>query len=378
MNRKKYIKGFADLKFFELPENSLKSKLTFLKYTVTASKISTERVDVFLCNKTSNLDKLLISEYFDFSFVILKDEVVKQISEGTISKTDLAELLNSINTLKTAFISVVIFPEVQKSIFGRVSQLSNNITDFIKKIGLSVRIVTLVGTYFSNPIWSNRKMPCNLKLEQRFSISKNEIATLSDKEFFNKLNNLMPSSASVYASKYPLFVRDNKRAEGLEKIFYVCPNCRKFLSLYSEFNCVKCRECGTAIEISNNFEINLSKRVRDFDEFEDFQFNLLASCTFTKNALKTYEDTFICTVLDNIIVPVTKSKLKIFENKIDFVEKEKNVSLGFKNILSIELRDENIILIVTKNQEKIAFLGKNNENFVILIDIFRIFNLKTK
>ena len=375
MNRNKYIKTFWNERFFDLPEKTLKSKITALKLGYIKNKINLVKPILFVCNKTSPFDRKLITNTMNGSFVFLKDWVIQEIYNGNFSEENKKELYKSFKTLKEAYISVVVFPEKNLTVFGKPSHLPLEITNFLNETDYDIKFLNLVGSYFAKPIWSPIVRRCETRFHHQFSIGKLERSDLSNNDINEYMNSYMPSSASVYTYKFDPEIRSNDKAHNLETIVYCCPSCKKFFTLYSEFNCLKCKECGSAIECSSSGRISLSSKISTFDDLSEFQFNTLKDIYFDdRKPMISYENVSVYTLPKNsqLVIDIGNLKVDIFCNKIVINTEAKKVSYKLIDVKEVEYKPDNMLYVTMNNSERFILHGNDKENFYIIHDLLEV------
>ncbi len=369
---KKYISKFINLEFFEYPAGKIASNYNAFKYGVVGNIIELINPYLIICNKGSRFDKVFVSKMITSDFVFLKDEVIQNLYNGTLTDSEKKRLNQSFHTLKDAFISVVIFPEKTYSIFGGCSPLPQAVTEFIFETKFDIKYLNIIGSYYTYPVWSKEPRRYEIKFTQQFSVDSRRLKQLSADERNILINHYMPSSATTYAMKYPAIIRSKNRAENFETIMYLCPNCGHLFSMYSEFNCLKCRECGTALEFSPDGAIVLSNKINTFDEIETFMFEKLRKRSFSTKELISYPNVDI--VLSNYkgkINSVSDYKLTVFADRIELLNGKNKKVINFSDISDITL-DYNNIVAIAYDDKKIVLRGNHKENFYIMIDLNKI------
>lgn len=377
MIRRKVLKEYIDYRYFELPKKSLGCFGYAFKFGLNNDKLSTYEPQIYLCNKTTKFDKFLAGRILSSNYVILKDEVVKNIYDDNFSGQDIKELLECFEILQNAFISVLIFPERDVSVFGESGNISEKLTNIIKKTGFDIKYFTLINTYFSYPVWSDKFRKCSVSYKQKFSIPYKKYKKMTDEEFNAEINKYMPSSASVYTKKYPLGMLSGSRATGLDRIVYCCTNCDKLFNIFSEYSQLKCSACGSAIELAETGEVLFSRNVKSLDEIKNYQLNMLANASFGNGAIFTYDEVYLCSVFyDNSTKLVGDVKLEIFKNKFKISKNGYEETFEYKDIKHAEFSFDNTLIIYLKNGKKTAICGKNNENLYVICDLIEIYNKK--
>lgn len=371
---KKFISKIIDEEYFEMPPNRLKCKVVSFLRAFVPNNIELVNPHIVICNKTGMFDKILVTNLITSNFVFLKDSVIEKIYNDDFPSNKKKELLKNLNYLKNAFISVVIFPEFNYSIFGKSEELPQKITDFLCETNFDLKFLTLVGSYFNYPIWASKPRLSSINISQQFSINSKSLARLSLEEKNLAINNYMPSSATIYSSRFPIMIKSNNIAENIESIVYACPKCGTLFSVYSEYNYLKCRECGSAIEFAHNGQISLSSTIHTFDDFDEFLLNNLKNRSFSIKPLITYNSVFLMTrLLNGKIRELGQITFSIFANKIEIKTSNKTTTIKFSEIKNIKLIEENTIIIFTKKEEFVV-RGINKENFYILFHLQKINN----
>ena len=373
MRNSKFIKSFWNETFFEMPNNIISSVLASFKFNYSKNKINIVHPYIFLCNKTTEYDKKLISNTINGMFVFLKDSVIQKIYENTLKDSEKEELIESFKALKEAYISVVIFPEKNVTTFGETGNIPMTISNFLRETTYDFKFISLVGTYFAKPVWSPIFRRCNTKFHQQFNVKFEDTTTLSNQEFNDVINNYMPSSATVYSSKYNPYIKSNAKAQNLETLFYCCSNCKNFFTVYSEFDCIKCNDCGSAVECTANGTFYLSKSVTDLASYAEFQYNELSKMFFDENKpLVEYKNINANLMLvDQISSYNGLASISIYCNRFIVKYPARDVSYSLHDIDYVEYNKNNTLKVKFKDDSKIYLSGKNKENFYIIHDLHK-------
>ncbi len=375
MDKKINLKKFYDERFFELPASKAKNYIFSLRYSMNMMQVSSDLAEIFVCNKSSDYDKFFVSLSITSPHLFLKDEVIRKLYNSELGESETNELKNLIEQLFKSDISLVIFPEKHRTVFGDYEAIPKCITNFIKEFGKKVRFFSLINTYFIKPVWSQHENKCETKIEQRFSLSAASTRNMSDTEYNEKFNGFMPSSASTYIRKYPLFLRGKRPAENLESIIYACPHCKNLFSLYSEISCIKCENCGTAFELSDSGELSLTRHFDSFDSAKEFQKFILMQYDFGNKLVVGYKN--IIKFTDESLNKKTSclAELLIFADHFVLNYDGKTEKFDYSNIFDIELLPNNVLKVYGENNQ-ILLCGKQRENFYIIFDLME--KLKNK
>lgn len=373
MRNSKFIKSFWNEDFFEMPNNIISSSLISFKFNYSKNKINIVHPYIFLCNKTTEYDKKLISNTLKGMFVFLKDSVIQSIYENTIKDSEKEELIESLKILKDAYISVVVFPEKNVSTFGETGNIPLVISNFLRETTYDLKFISLVGTYFAKPVWSPNFRKCNTRFNQQFTVKFEDTTKLSNQEFNDVVNNYMPSSATIYSSKYNPHIKSNTKAQNLETLFYCCSNCKKFFTVFSEFDCIKCNDCGSAVECTTNGTFYLSKNVTDLVSYAEFQYDELSKMFFEENKLLIEYDNINVNLM---LVSDTSSynglaAVSIYCNRFVVKYPARDVAYSLHDVDYVEYNRNNTLKVQFKDRSKIYLSGNNKENLYIIHDLHK-------
>lgn len=360
--------------FFTKRIPRLINKFNLSKFSFESIDLFNDKPCIYISPRTSIIDYNLISKCINAKFVFIKSSVISQINLGSIKQKQLDELLKEMETLSGLGYSFAFCWNNSPTIFGENTSVSENMALFLKKTNLDVKFLTFPGLYFCQPMWAKKPRTNKIFASQQITIKNYMLKGLSEKEIIKTFINSTPSSATAYANKYPVNMKSNTRANGLESIMYACPNCKSLLTLYSEFSCLKCKNCGSAFEVNEDGKILFAKHISSFDDIDNFQFKALTRRDLNKNELITYENlTQISS--ENCKKPLKNGLiLQIYPEKLIFKNKENNKSkeIYFEDIEYANLTFGKLMCIKPKNAKQFYFCGNNNENLLIIKDLVKL------
>lgn len=364
----------ANLEYFKYPVSKIKTYYILSKFNFSAIELSSNTPCIYVTPKTAPIDEILISKCIKDKFVFLRDEILLKISSGKISQKEQDTLLKEIKTLVNEGFSISILYGSSPTIFGENEKLSTPLILFLKNAKLDVKFLTFPGEYFAYPIWTNKPRKSKIYSCQQMTIKQRYLEGLSQKEVVESFNSSIPSSATNYLFKYPISINSNELANGFEKVLYACPHCKKLFTIYSQYSCIKCKECGMVVEFSDDGKILFSSNLSSFDEIENYQYKCLAKNDLTVNKLIEYKN--ITQVISenckkqiklSIILQIYAENL-IIKNSIT----NKKTTINYEDIEFIDYFYGNMIKIKTKNAKEFCFIGNSNENFFIIKDLIKL------
>lgn len=370
MNKLIFKESDLDL-YFEQPTKSLANFIKAKMIGLEIFRYETSEPVIYLCNKTNQYDRAVVECSLSGDYVFLKDDVVSKINAQQITDQEKDKLLGMFKTLKKNNISVVIFPETNYSIFGDIEPLTLQITDFMFETEFNFKYLFIIGSYFAYPIWSKNIRRTKVKVVQNKGYSHNYLCDTNNIERNRLINSKMPSSAGIYAMNYRTLIRSNRCAEGFESVVYACPHCSSLLSLYSEFNCLKCKVCDKALEIANNGQINLSRNIETYDDLPEILFDILNSIKFETKSIATYQNLEMIKEENEKTVITKNIQLEIYSDQIILTNDECENSISLASIKNSTLMHKNTIKIETE-KESFLLKGHGKENFYIIIDLIKL------
>lgn len=360
--------------YFCNPENRFLNKIKISKIQFENIELYSEKPCVFISPRISPIDKTLITKCIKTPFVFFKDEIIQKIDNGTLSKTEEVKLFDEIEKLKKLGYSFSLIWNDEPSTFGINKPLSDNLIDFLVKLNLEIKFLNFPNEYFVYPVWAKEKRNAIIYASQKLKIKPHMLRGLTEKETKKIFDNSTQSTASSYFARYPLDLKSNNLAVGLEQVFYCCPTCKKLLSLYSEFSCIKCKNCGSAFELSNNGNFLFSNEIYKIEDIEKFQFSILSKKDFDINEIIAYNK--ITQILSekckkpikiNVILHIYAEKLIV-----EFPKIRKKNTIYYEDVETINYYNNNQLIIKTKNAKQFHFFGNNNENLQIIKDLVKI------
>lgn len=363
-----------NLDFFDKPAPSFINNFRLSKYSFDSIDLFSKEPCVYITPNTSLIDKMLITKCISTKFLFIKDKIVDQINNKSLPDNIYNQLINEIQSLADCGYVFALIWNSTPTLFGNNEMVSIPLAEFLFKINLDVKFLTFPSLYFAYPMWAKTPRKTKIYTNQTITLRRHMLKGLPVNEIVKLFKESTPASANTYSKKFLTNIKSNNRAMGLERIMYCCPECENLCSIYSEFSCIKCRDCGSVFEINNDGQILFSKKLNNFDNIENYQYNVLIKKDFNINELVCYDNIFQifiqnCKKIVKIIV-----KLQIYVDKIIITNTitQKQTLIHLEDIIDTKYLFNNTIIIKTKNAKELRFCGKNNENLLIIRDLVKI------
>lgn len=257
----KFIKGFVRLIFLILLKPLLAIKYGYRvknKY-----KIKKGEPVLVLSNHQTDLDPLFV--HWSFNKVlntVATDTIFKKgffgwnlKKLGAIPKrkglVDLSTNIAIIRSLNRGS-SVLLFLEGNRTYADFQFYISNKIAKLLKSVKCPIVIYNIHGGTGSSPRFASKTRKGKMYGEVKMVLKPEEYLKMSDEE----LSNLVISSLRVIDAESGELYKSNKRAEYLERMFYICPHCGAFSSLKSIGNNIKCTKCDFEMEFGEDLKLH--------------------------------------------------------------------------------------------------------------------------
>ena len=169
--------------------------------------------------------------------------------KGTVDVKAMLEMFRVINNNE----SLILFPEGNRSYAEFQYYISDAICKMIKKMQKTVVLFNLHGGNGTRPRFRNKirygkfygEIKKVLKYEDYKDIPNDELLTL------------IKDNLRVYDSESGNLYKSKRRAEYLERMFFVCPACNEAQSLYSKKELIKCQQCGFEAEFTEDLHLKV-------------------------------------------------------------------------------------------------------------------------
>lgn len=292
-----------------------------------------------LSNHQTDLDPLFVHFSFNKVFhtvatnTIFKKGFISKVllQLGTIPKrkgiVDINCNKEIIKTLKSGE-GVLLFLEGNRTYADFQFYISPKIGHFVKTTGATLILYNLHGGTGVMPRFSYKRRKGKFFGDINLVLKPEEYMHMSDEE----LSEIIISRLRVIDSKSNNLYRSNKRAEYLERLFFVCPICHTHSKLVSKGNIFRCTNCNYQVEFGEDLKLHPLDDKQEVLSMRDW-YNL------QKKWVLNYQ-----TKSDEVIFKDKDIKLKI----VDPFKKRKEIYQGEMTLTDQELRFGDIIIPLEK------------------------------
>lgn len=146
---------------------------------------------------------------------------------------------------------VGLFPEGTRTWDGDMCYINyKSLAKMIRMFKVPVLFVNLQGCYAQQPRWADSYRKGAINVNCRYMLSVEEIESLKLDELEKVVENHLTFSNDAWKETVDYNFVCDKRAEGIQRLLYMCPNCHRIESMESNGNTVACKHCHAKAEIT--------------------------------------------------------------------------------------------------------------------------------
>ena len=184
--------------------------------------------------------------------------------------TDL-HLVKSIRKVLSRGDILCMYPEARYSPCGINSFLPDSLGMLVKMNKVPVVATLHRGNYLHAPFWNfrkKRKVPLHTTMTQ--IITAEEAATLSVEEINERIKEALTYDEYKYQKENGIKITEPYRAEGLHKILYKCPHCKRESKMASNGTEIFCTECEKRWRLEEDGSLTALSGKTEFSHIPDW------------------------------------------------------------------------------------------------------------
>ncbi len=162
--------------------------------------------------------------------------------------------------------SLCLFPEGNRCYAEFQYPVENSISKLVRILKLPLIIFNIHGGNGVSPRWKHKPRKGKFYGEIKRIIYPDEYNKMSDDE----LHDTIVNNLRVYDSESGNLYRSKRRAEYLEKMLFVCPNCNKQGTLYSKKEYITCTSCGLNVEYTKDLHLKSNDESFKYTKLNDW------------------------------------------------------------------------------------------------------------
>lgn len=263
------------------------------------------------------------------------------IKKGT---TDIMAVKNCLRVAREGG-TIALAPEGNRTYSGRTGHMNDSIAGLAKKIGLPIAIFRIEGGYGCEPRWSNVIRKGQIHSYVSRVIEPEEYKNYSNEELFSIITSELYVDEAAESGRFI----SKKKAEYLERLFYVCPTCGP-AKFQSNKNLVKCTQCGMTVNYEDDKKLSSETPSFSFGyaaDWYDYQESFIHSLPIDSYIDKPmFED---CSGFYEVIP--NKRKLLISKNaKIRLFSDRIEIDAGLSETLTLSFEEITTAAVLGRNK----------------------------
>ncbi len=163
------------------------------------------------------------------------------------------------------------YPEARYSPVGTTAILPDSLGKLIKLNKVPVVVLLHHGNYLHTPFWNYRKKR-NVPLYTTMThiLSAEDVEKLSVDEINEAVRSALSYDEYKWQREQGIKIKESFRAEGLHKVLYQCPSCKKEHVMCSENSEIFCSACGKRWEMNEDGTLTAKSGETEFSHIPDW------------------------------------------------------------------------------------------------------------
>lgn len=158
------------------------------------------------------------------------------------------DMIYAVKELKS---SVVMYPEASYSFDGTATPLPDSIGRLIKMLGVPVVMIRTYGAFARDPLYNGlRKRKVNVSADMIYLLSAKDTAEKTAEEINEIVIDQFSFDNFKWQQEHSIAIKEDFRAEGLNRVLYKCPNCLTEGEMVGERSKIRCNHCGKQYELT--------------------------------------------------------------------------------------------------------------------------------
>ena len=175
-----------------------------------------------------------------------------------------------IHTIKNGDVAVI-YPEARYSLCGTTAVLPESLGKLCKLLKAPVVVLICHGHHVNSPFWNLHDRNVHpTEAEFKLLFTAEEVQSKSVENINKKIVEAFQYDDFAWQKERGIRITYKKRAEGLHKVLYQCPNCMTEFKMSSEGIVLKCNACGKEWEMSELSELKAKEGETEFSHIPDW------------------------------------------------------------------------------------------------------------
>ena len=167
--------------------------------------------------------------------------------------TDSKLVRDMMHCIKKQKTSVLMYPEAGYTFDGCKTTMPDSLGKLVKMLDVPVVTIITYGSFHRQPLYNNlNKRKIKAKADIKYLLSKADIDNKTEAELNQIIHNAFSFDQFKWQQDNRVLIKEENRAEGLERVLYQCPHCLKEGKMHGTKSILKCEECGIEYELTED------------------------------------------------------------------------------------------------------------------------------
>ena len=167
----------------------------------------------------------------------------------------------SLEKLKNIF---VLFPEARYSLDGCTSYIPKSTEKLIKVLKVPVVVLKIQGNFITCPQWNKINKKTKVQAQMVQILTAEDCKNLSLEEIRKRLDSHFVYDDFKWQQENKIRIDHPRRAEGLHRLLYKCPACKKESRMESKGTVLSCKNCNKSWEMNEYGELKALEGSTEF------------------------------------------------------------------------------------------------------------------
>ena len=319
---------------------------------------------IILANHQTDFDQFFVAAsmkppvYYVAMDDVFSNGFVSRLIEWCVAPIPILKATQDLKAVKTCIRvakeggSIALFPEGNRTYSGKQCYIKPSVAGLVQKLGLPIAIYRIEGGYGVKPRWADNIRKGNMTAGVRRIIEPEEYKDMSKEELYDLICKELDVNEVHSGRRY----ESNNLAEGLERVFYVCPDCG-----LSEFetsgNHIKCKHCGKTFKYLPNMHLEALDGNNPFDtvtDWYDYQESFIRKYDLSKSIDKPlyheFADLYNVNVCVNRKLIQKSAQLEIFGDRIEIKTGNELLVLNYDDVKAMACINDHKLNIFHKDK----------------------------
>jgi len=171
--------------------------------------------------------------------------------------------LSTLKTIKASLASgdnVGLFPEGTRTWDGDMVNLDYRaLAKFVRFCNAPILFVSLEGAFAQQPRWADLKREGNVTVHVKSAIEADAIKQMDVATLEEEIRKGLCFSNDAWKKGISYSYTSPGRAEGIQRLLYLCPCCHGIDSMQAKGNTIRCKACGAEAVLDDNDDLRVGK-----------------------------------------------------------------------------------------------------------------------